>query len=116
MKRAKFGKVQRLALFFPDNFGDGDEDVSRISYLGFKGEWMQLGRAPANILVSGPLFPFPLPSSTSVDDIPGFFLLCKAISCFLDRFSSQPRVSGAMLASLHKWLPFTCLISRNRRD
>ncbi|KAG6360269.1 hypothetical protein INS49_011325 [Diaporthe citri] len=50
VKRAKFGKVQRLALFFPDNFGDGDEDVTRISYLGFKGEWMQLGRAPANIL------------------------------------------------------------------
>lgn len=50
VKRAKFGKVQRLALFLPDNFGDGDEDVTRVSYLGFKGEWMQLGRAPANIL------------------------------------------------------------------
>lgn len=50
VKRAKFGKVQRLTLFVPDNFGDGDEDVTRISYLGFKGEWMQLGRAPANIL------------------------------------------------------------------
>lgn len=50
VKRAKFGRVQRLALFFPDNFGDGDEDVTRLSYLGFKGEWMQLGRAPANIL------------------------------------------------------------------
>ncbi|KAJ4408430.1 hypothetical protein N0V82_009695 [Gnomoniopsis sp. IMI 355080] len=50
VKRAKFGKVQRLTLFVPDNFGDGDEEVTRISYLGFKGEWMQLGRAPANIL------------------------------------------------------------------
>ncbi|PSR80280.1 PITH domain-domain-containing protein [Coniella lustricola] len=50
VKRAKFGRVQRLALFFPDNFGDGEEDVTRLSYLGFKGEWMQLGRAPANIL------------------------------------------------------------------
>lgn len=50
VKRAKFGKVQRLTLFVPDNFGDGDEDVTRVSYLGFKGEWMQLGRAPANIL------------------------------------------------------------------
>ena len=50
VKRARFGQVRRLALFFPDNFGDGDEDVSRISYLGFRGEWMQLGRAPANIL------------------------------------------------------------------
>ncbi|KAL8281771.1 hypothetical protein RB597_009473 [Gaeumannomyces tritici] len=50
VKRAKFAQVARLALFFPDNFGDGDEDVTRISYIGFKGEWMQLGRAPANIL------------------------------------------------------------------
>lgn len=50
VKRALFGKVQSLTLFFVDNFGDGDEDVSRLSYLGFKGEWMQLGRAPTNIL------------------------------------------------------------------
>lgn len=50
VKRALFGGVRRLSLFFADNFGDGDEDVSRISYLGFKGEWMQLGRAPTNIL------------------------------------------------------------------
>jgi len=50
VKRARFGQARRLTLFFPDNFGDGDEDVTRISYLGFKGEWMQLGRAPTNIL------------------------------------------------------------------
>ncbi|KAK2066405.1 hypothetical protein P8C59_000229 [Phyllachora maydis] len=50
VKRARFGQVQRLTLFFADNFGLGDEDVSRVAYLGFKGEWMQLGRAPANIL------------------------------------------------------------------
>lgn len=49
-RRARFNAVRRLTLFFPDNFGDGDEDVTRISYIGFKGEWMQLGRAPANIL------------------------------------------------------------------
>jgi hypothetical protein len=50
VKRALFGKVQRVSLFLEDNFGDGDEDVTRLSYLGFKGEWMQLGRAPVNIL------------------------------------------------------------------
>ncbi|KAK4644901.1 hypothetical protein QC761_309010 [Podospora bellae-mahoneyi] len=50
VRRARFNAVRRLSLFFPDNFGDGDEDVTRISYIGFKGEWMQLGRAPANIL------------------------------------------------------------------
>ncbi|KAI0163154.1 PITH domain-containing protein [Pestalotiopsis sp. NC0098] len=49
VKRALFGKVQRLSLFLEDNFGDGDEDVTRLSYLGFRGEWMQLGRAPVNI-------------------------------------------------------------------
>jgi len=47
VKRALFGKVQNLTLFVVDNYGD---DVSRVSYLGFKGDWMQLGRAPTNIL------------------------------------------------------------------
>lgn len=50
MKRALFGKVQSLTMFFEDNFGDGEEDVTRMSYAGFKGEWMQLGRAPQNIV------------------------------------------------------------------
>ncbi|RDL39035.1 Galactose-binding protein [Venustampulla echinocandica] len=47
VKRALFGKVQSLNLFVEDNYGD---DVTNISYLGFKGDWMQLGRAPTNIL------------------------------------------------------------------
>ena len=47
MKRALFGKVQSLTLFVEDNYGD---DVTSISYLGFRGDWMQLGRAPTNIL------------------------------------------------------------------
>jgi len=50
VKRALFGKAQSLTLFFVDNHGHGEEDVSRISYLGLKGEWMQLGKAPTNIL------------------------------------------------------------------
>jgi hypothetical protein len=47
VKRALFGKVQSLTLFIVDNHGD---DVTRMSYLGFKGDWMKLGQAPANIL------------------------------------------------------------------
>jgi hypothetical protein len=50
VKRALFGKVQSLTLFFVDNFGHGEEDVTRVTYLGFKGEWMQLGRPPTNII------------------------------------------------------------------
>lgn len=49
VRRALFSKVQRLVLFFEDNFGDGEEEVTRVSYLGFKGEWTRLGRAPENI-------------------------------------------------------------------
>lgn len=33
-----------------DNFGHGEEDVTRISYVGFKGDFQQLGRAPQNII------------------------------------------------------------------
>jgi hypothetical protein len=47
VKRALFGKVQSLTMFIMDNYGD---DVTRLNYLGFKGDWMQLGRAPTNIL------------------------------------------------------------------
>ena len=48
VRRARFSAARRLTLFFPDNFG-GD-DVTRLSYLGFRGEWTALGRAPQNIL------------------------------------------------------------------
>lgn len=47
VKRAFFGNVQNVTLFMVDNYG---EDTTRMSYLGFKGDWMQLGKAPANIL------------------------------------------------------------------
>ncbi|KAI1083787.1 DUF1000-domain-containing protein [Whalleya microplaca] len=63
VKRALFARVQSLALFFVDNFsthvGDSDDSDSaqdeeaestRLSYLAFKGQWMALGRAPAQIL------------------------------------------------------------------
>lgn len=59
VKRALFAGTRRLTLFFPDNFAsageadpeDGeDEETTRVSYLGFKGEWSALGRAPLNIV------------------------------------------------------------------
>lgn len=50
VKRALFGKVQSLTLFFEDNHGQGEEDVTSMNYLGFKGEWTSLGKAPTSIL------------------------------------------------------------------
>lgn len=50
VKRALFNTVRSLDLFFEDNWGRGEEDETRISYLGFKGEWMHLNREPVNFL------------------------------------------------------------------
>ncbi|KAK3672568.1 hypothetical protein LTR78_007619 [Recurvomyces mirabilis] len=50
VKRALFNTVRSLDLFFEDNWSQGEEDVTRISYLGFKGEWMKLSREPVNFL------------------------------------------------------------------
>ncbi|KAK5717817.1 hypothetical protein LTR15_008658 [Elasticomyces elasticus] len=50
VKRALFNTVRSIDLFFEDNWGQGEEDVTRVSYLGFKGEWMKLSREPVNFL------------------------------------------------------------------
>ena len=39
-----------MNLFFEDNHSNGEEDVTRISYLGFKGEYMALNREPVTFL------------------------------------------------------------------
>lgn len=50
VKRALFNTVRSLDLFFEDNWGRGDEDETRIYYLGFKGDWMKLSREPVSFL------------------------------------------------------------------
>lgn len=50
MKRALFNTVRSLDIFIEDNWGQGEEDVTRISYLGFKGDYMNLNREPINFL------------------------------------------------------------------
>ncbi|KAF2682206.1 DUF1000-domain-containing protein [Lentithecium fluviatile CBS 122367] len=50
VKRAYFNTTRSLALFFEDNWGNGDEDETRISYLGFKGDFMKLSKEPISFL------------------------------------------------------------------
>lgn len=50
VKRALFNTVRSLGLFFENNWSAGEEDETRISYVGFKGEWMKLSREPVNVL------------------------------------------------------------------
>ncbi|KAI9101655.1 galactose-binding domain-like protein [Phlyctochytrium arcticum] len=40
---AKFTNVRNLVLYFPENFGD---DVTRIYYIGLKGEWSEIKKDP----------------------------------------------------------------------
>jgi PITH domain len=46
VKRVYFNNVRNITLYIEDNYGDGDEDVSRLWYLGFKGEWTDLKDTP----------------------------------------------------------------------
>ena len=49
VKRALFRSAQSLTLFFEDNYGYGDEDTTRISYIAFKGIHTELSREPLSI-------------------------------------------------------------------
>ncbi|KAF2107998.1 PITH domain-containing protein [Lophiotrema nucula] len=50
VKRAYFNTTRSLALFFEDNWSAGEEDVTRISYLAFKGDFMKLNKEPVSVL------------------------------------------------------------------
>ena len=47
VRRAKFGSTYNLTLFIEDNYGD---EVSRIHWIGFKGEFAELNREPFEVL------------------------------------------------------------------
>jgi hypothetical protein len=44
LNRAKWNGTTSIDLFFENNHGAGEEDVTRVLYLGFKGEWTPLNR------------------------------------------------------------------------
>ncbi|KAF2729747.1 DUF1000-domain-containing protein [Polyplosphaeria fusca] len=50
VKRVLFNTTRSLGLFFEDNWGGGEEDVTRVAYLGFKGDFMKLNKEPVNVL------------------------------------------------------------------
>lgn len=50
VQRAKFNTTRSLTLFFEDNWGRGEEDVTRITYIAFKGDFMQLSKEPVSFL------------------------------------------------------------------
>ncbi len=43
-KLTKFSQLRNLTLFFPNNFANSD--ITKITYIGLKGEWMPLNKNP----------------------------------------------------------------------
>ncbi|KAK6499269.1 hypothetical protein TWF506_003896 [Arthrobotrys conoides] len=46
LKRALFNNVRSITLFFEENHSYGEEEVTRVWYLGFRGDFMKVGREP----------------------------------------------------------------------
>jgi hypothetical protein len=50
LNRALWNGSTSINLFFEDNHSGGEEEVTRVSYLGFKGDFMALNREPVHVL------------------------------------------------------------------
>lgn len=50
VRRAHFNTTRSLALFFEDNWSNGEEDETVLSYLAFKGDFMKLNKEPVSVL------------------------------------------------------------------
>ncbi|KAJ5334379.1 uncharacterized protein N7506_008162 [Penicillium brevicompactum] len=50
LNRAHWNATTSVTLFFEDNWSNGEEDVTKVGYVGFKGQFMKLTREPVNFL------------------------------------------------------------------
>ncbi|PYH32753.1 PITH domain-containing protein [Aspergillus neoniger CBS 115656] len=50
LNRAHWNATTSITLFFEDNWSDGEEDVTKVGYIGFKGQFMVLNREPISFL------------------------------------------------------------------
>ncbi|EPS31821.1 hypothetical protein POX_d05986 [Penicillium oxalicum] len=50
LNRAHWNTTTSITIFVEENWSDGDEDVSKVGYVGFKGQFMALNREPISFL------------------------------------------------------------------
>ena len=50
VKRALFNTTRSMTLFFEDNWGHGEVDVTCLAYLGFKGDKIRASREPVSVV------------------------------------------------------------------
>ncbi|KAL4785109.1 PITH domain-containing protein [Aspergillus varians] len=50
LNRAHWNATTSVTLFFEDNWSDGEEEVTKVGYIGFKGQFLALNREPVSFL------------------------------------------------------------------
>ncbi|KAL1964313.1 hypothetical protein VTN77DRAFT_7133 [Rasamsonia byssochlamydoides] len=50
LNRALWNTTTSVTLFFEDNWSGGDEETTKVGYIGFKGQFMALNREPVSVL------------------------------------------------------------------
>lgn len=46
VSRAQFSNVTSIALYIPTNHSDDEEETTKVLYIGLRGEWTKMNRAP----------------------------------------------------------------------
>ncbi|KAJ6004133.1 hypothetical protein N7499_000201 [Penicillium canescens] len=71
LNRAHWNATTSVTLFFEDNWSDGEEDVTKVGYVGFKGQFLKLTREPINFLYEAAANPQDHVSIPGVNDVGG---------------------------------------------
>lgn len=50
LNRALWNTTTSITLFVEDNWSGGDEETTKVGYVGFKGQFMALSREPVSVL------------------------------------------------------------------
>lgn len=50
LNRALWNGTTSITLFFEDNWSHGEEDVTKVGYVGFKGDFLALNKEPITFL------------------------------------------------------------------
>lgn len=50
LNRAHWNATTSITLFFEDNWSDGEKEVTKVGYIGLKGQFMALNREPVSFL------------------------------------------------------------------
>lgn len=71
LNRAHWNTTTSITLFFEDNWSYGEEDVTKVGYIGFKGQFTALNREPINFLYEAAANPGDHVSIPGISDVGG---------------------------------------------